>query len=120
MSSVLTNYFGSLVLQHYLLDSPSWLALFTADPTVTGSLVNEVTGGSYARLPAVWSAPGSKSTGLGALRFVNMPACTVTHFAVADALSGGHLLLVSALPSPIVVSASGEVRVPANAIVVTI
>jgi hypothetical protein len=120
MASVLTNYFGGLVLQHYLRDNPSWLALFTADPTVTGSLVNEVTGGSYARLSAVWSAPGSKSTGLGALRFLNMPACTVTHFAVADALSGGNLLLISALPVAISVVDSAEVRVPTNAIVVTL
>jgi hypothetical protein len=120
VSSVLTNYFGGAVLQHYLLDSSTWLALFTADPTVTGSLTNEVSGGSYARLAAVWSAPGSKSTGLGALRFINMPACTVTHFGVTDALSSGHLLLVSALPSPIAVLSSAELRVPANAIVVTL
>jgi hypothetical protein len=120
MSSVLTNYFGGAVLQHYLLDTPSWVALFTADPTVTGSLTNELTGGSYARLPAVWSAPSSKSTGLGALRFINLPACTLTHFAVTDALSSGHLLVVSAFPSPQVIPASAELRIAANSIVVTV
>lgn len=120
MASVLSNYFGGAILQRYLLDSPTWLALFTADPTVTGSLVNEVVGGSYARLPAVWTAPGSKSTGLGALRFLNMPACTLTHYAVADALSGGHLLVVASFTAPIAVVDSAEVRIPANSIVVTL
>jgi len=120
MASVLTNYFGGAILQRYLLDSPTWLALFTADPTVTGSLSAEVTGGSYARLPCVWSAPGSKSVGLDALRFLNMPHVFLTHFAVVDALSAGHLLVVSALPSTIEVLDSAELRIPANAIVVTL
>jgi hypothetical protein len=120
MASILTNYFGGAILQRYLLDSPSYLAWFTADPTVTGSTTNEVVGGSYARLLCSWTAPGSKSTGIGALRFLNMPACTITHFAVTNAATGGQLLVVSSLPSAIVVAASAEVRVPANSIVVTL
>jgi len=120
MTSVMTNYLGGATLQHYLIDSPSWIALLTADPTVTGSLVNEVVGGSYARLPAVWSTPGSKSTGLGPLRFLNLPACTVTYIAVADALAGGHLLIVHQLAAPAVIPDSGELRFPDNAVVVTL
>ena len=120
MASVMTNYLGGAVLQRYLRDTPCWIALFTADPTVTGSLVNEVVGGSYARLPAVFTAPGSKTTGLGPLRFQNMPACTVTHLAVADALAAGHLLLVHQLAAPQVLPDSGELRFPDNAVAITL
>lgn len=120
MASVLSNYFGDLVLQAHLITTPSWLALFTADPTVTGSQVNEVTGGSYARLPCVWTTPGSKTTALGQLRFLNMPACTVTNYAVCDALAGGNILVVGDFAPSLLVTASSELRLPANAIVITV
>lgn len=119
VGSIVTNYLGGAILQRYLIDNPSYLALFTADPTALGSTANEVVGGSYARLLCSWSAPGSKSSGLGALRFLNLPACTVSHIGVMDALTGGHMLIAKALPAPIPVLASAELRIGANSIVVT-
>lgn len=120
VGSIITNYLGGAVLQRYLIDNPSYLALFTANPTALGLTTNEVVGGSYARLLCTWSAPGTKTSGLGALRFLNLPACTVTHLGVMDALTGGHMLIAKALPAPIPVLSSAELRVGANAIVITL
>lgn len=120
VTSIITNYLGGAILQRYLIDNPSYLALFTADPTALGSTTNEVVGGSYARLLCTWSGPGTKTSGLGALRFLNLPACTVTHIGVMDALTGGHMLIAKALPAPIPILSSAELRLGANSIVVTL
>jgi len=120
VTSVLTNYLGGDILQRYFIDQPSYLALLTADPTALGSTASEVVGGDYERLPCVWSVPGTKTIGLGALRFINMPACTVSWLAVMDAAVGGHMLTAKALPAPIPVVDSAEFRVGANAIVLTL
>lgn len=120
VGSIITNYLGGEVIDAFLRDQPTWLALFTADPSVTGSMVAEVVGGDYERLPCVWTPPGSKTTALGELRFLNMPVCTVTHLGVCDAPTGGNMLIVKALPAPIVVADSAEFRIPADAIVVTL
>lgn len=89
-----------------------YVALFTADPTDTGSLANEVSGGSYARVAVVcslanWS--GTQSAGSttassgtngtvsnnGAITF---PAPTanwgvVTHAALMDSSSGAGTMV---------------------------
>lgn len=122
MASVLTNYLGNLVLKRYLVDTPCWLALFTADPTVLSSLVNEVAGGDYIRQRYYGTAPGSKTSGNTLqLVFDNMPACTVTHLALASAQFAGSLLVISPRLAPvIVVGASTRLVVPPGDFAVTV
>lgn len=73
-----------------------YVSLHTADPTDTGS--NEVTGGSYARQTVAFDSAASGHTqNTGAVNFTNMPACTVTHFAIWSAVTAGVLLGYAAL-----------------------
>lgn len=64
-----------------------YVSLHTGDPGQTGA--NEVSGGSYARQAAAWSAAsGGSIANSGALSFT-MPASTITHWGVWSAASGG-------------------------------
>ena len=73
-----------------------YVSLHTADPGVTGT--GEVTGGSYARksLSSAASSSGA-TTSDAAVTFTGMPAATVTHFGIWDAVSGGNFLWGGAL-----------------------
>lgn len=63
-------------------------SLHTADPGSTGA--DEVTGGSYARVPITWSAASGGSKTLTAAVTLQVPAgTTVTHFGLQSALSAG-------------------------------
>lgn len=122
MSSVLSNYFGNQILAHYLIASPSWLALHSVDPTVLGDAASEVAGGDYARQRASWSAPGSKTVAsTTALTFVGMPAATVTYLGVWDAASGGNLLVTVPLGGDgVEVAESGHFLVAAGDVAITV
>lgn len=120
VTSVMTNWLGGDILATYFTGQDTYLALLTGDPTALGSTAAEVVGGDYERLLCDWTTPGTKTIGLGALRFVNMPACTVSWLAVMDAAVGGHMLIAKALPVPITVPSSAEFRLAANAIVLTL
>lgn len=98
MAGLKSSYLRSRLLKHALgvssftMPAGAYLALYTSDPTVadTGT---EVTGGSYARQAITF---GTEANGIisnsSALAFSNMPSCTVTHWGVRDASSGGNLL----------------------------
>lgn len=59
------------------------VSLHTATPGATGA--SEVTGGSYARLAAGYSAASGGACALAAaLNFTSMPAVTVTHIGLWD------------------------------------
>ncbi len=79
--------------------STVYVSLHTGDPDATGA--NEVAGGSYARQQANhsgWNAAamatlGSQSTNVNDLTYTAMPACTITHVGIWDAVSGGNFLM---------------------------
>lgn len=78
------------------LTSPIKMSLHTATPGATGA--NEVTGGSYARQSAGYSAASGGACALAAtLSFTGMPVATVTHIGLWDSngtpkfLQGGAL-----------------------------
>ena len=71
----LTNAFETHTL-NYLLNATSvtrptawYVGLFTADPTDTGSLSNEISGNSYARRPVAFSVSGAVATNSAAVEF---------------------------------------------------
>jgi hypothetical protein len=120
VTSIMSNYLGGAVLQRYLIDNPSYLALLTASPTALGTMTSEVVGGDYERVLCSWSAPGTKTIGLNALSIPNMPAVTVSWLAFMDAPTGGNMLFAKQLPAPVVVTASSEWRMAANTVVITL
>jgi hypothetical protein len=92
------DYLEGRLLDHVLRNTPYvqptglYLALHTADPSDAGNL-NEVVGGGYAR-QAVAFSPQSGSTAASSnnQNFTNMPAVTVTHFTIRDAVTAGNAL----------------------------
>ena len=87
-----------------------YLALFTADPTESGSFTNEATYTGYARVAmakaSAWTDGGSTFTNAGLLQF---PQCTggnnvITHFAVCTLASGGEVVVSGALNASLNIS----------------
>lgn len=112
---------------------PSWRAaatgywaLFTADPTETGSLSNECTYTGYARVAqtkaTAWTDGGSSFSNAA---LVQWPPCTAgtntaTHFAWVSSASGPTDYMVSGgLTSSLAISAGIQPQSAGGALVVT-
>lgn len=110
----LSTFLRNALLDHYLGGSAYTqptvrISLHTADPGITGA--SEVAGGSYARKPPTFSAAAAGSKASSAdIDFTVMPACTVTHVGIWDALSGGNFLQGGALAASKVVNAGDTFR----------
>lgn len=97
--SAKTDYLENAILNHVLRGvalgtSSAYVALFTVAPTESGG-GTEVTGGSYARQLASFSAPsGGVCTNPSAITFPQATAGwgTVQAFAIMDNVSGGNML----------------------------
>ena len=96
----------------YRAGATQYLALFTADPTETGSLSNEATYTGYARVAltksSAWTGTSSPFTNAALIQFAACTAGTnaLTHFAVVDTASGAVNMMISgALSSTLNVSA---------------
>jgi len=96
----------------YRAGATQYLALFTADPGETASLVAEATYTGYSRVAltkaSAWTDGGSTFTNAALIQFGACTAGTnaITHFAVVDTASGAVALMVSgALTSTLNVSA---------------
>jgi hypothetical protein len=106
------NVFLRGVDPSYRAGATQYLALFTADPTETGSLANEATYTGYARVAltkaSAWTGTSSPFTNTNLIQF---GACTagssaVTHFAVVDTASGAvNMMIVGGLAATLNVSA---------------
>lgn len=124
MISVKSNYLRQAVIKAALGEAsfPSisnvYLALYQTNPTVddTGS---EVSGGSYARqqLSFANASNGSKVSNTSET-FSSMPACTVTHWGIRDASSGGNLLYFGAFDLPIELNATDNLPIASGDIVI--
>lgn len=100
MSDYLENKVLNLVLRATAFTAPAtvYMALFTTATTDAGG-GTEVAGGSYARQAVTFVAPSTPGVteSSGIISFSNMPAATVTHAALYDAVSAGNMLLHAAL-----------------------
>lgn len=99
MAGNLTNYLENKLLDHFLgttsytMPSPVYVALFTVAPDDTGG-GTEVTGGSYARQTAAFTAASSGATSNSAnIDFTGMPAATTVAIALFDQLTSGNMLV---------------------------
>lgn len=96
----LSTYLANEILDTYL--AGAYLALFTTNPTAAGT-GTEVSGVNYARQAVTFDAAVNGATSNADA--VAFPVCggswgTISHWAVYDAVSGGHLLYFGEFPAP--------------------
>lgn len=117
MAGNLSNYLENKLLDHFLATTtytkPTnvYVGLYTVAPS-DSTAGTEVTGGSYARQTAAFSAAsGGATSNTGNLDFTNMPACTVVAIGISDALSGGNLLVWGTLTANKSLDAGDTLRI---------
>ena len=103
-----------------------YIALFTADPTESGTQTNEATFGSYprqavARSGAGWTVSGNQVSNAAAITFPEATSGseTVTHFGIMDSSSSGTMLFHGALTTSRAVSTGVTVEFAIGALTVT-
>jgi len=124
----LTNAFETHTLQ-YLLTTDSvtrptawYIALFTSDPTDTGSAGTEVSGYDYARTAVTFTVTDDTASNSAAVEF---PAAnggnwgTVSHIGVMDASSGGNMIVHSALSVAKAINDGDVFRIPTGDLDIT-
>jgi hypothetical protein len=85
----------------YRAGATQYLALFTADPTETGSLASEANYTGYARVAltkaTAWTGGGNPFTNAALIQFgvCTAGANALTHFAVVDTASGAVNMMIS-------------------------
>ncbi len=88
-----------------------YVGLYTVVPTDAGG-GTQVTGGSYARQTAAFSAAASGTTSNTAnIDFAGMPAATTVAIGVFDALTSGNLLLWGTLTANKTTDAGDTLRI---------
>ena len=115
-----SNYLEDKLVDHVLGVTPytppvtRYVALHSADPTEAGS-VGEISGGSYARQVAAFAASSAGATAnQAAITYASMPACTVTHISIKDALTAGNTLFYGPLVTPKTVNAGDTFTIAAG------
>jgi len=122
--SAKTDYLEDAIIDHVLRNSaytsPTtvYVGLFTADPTDTGSLVNEVSGGSYARQAVTFDAPSPAGETQNAA-LITFPTATagwgtVSHWGILDAVSSGNMLYHGAFDASKSVASGDDVEIAAG------
>lgn len=121
-----SNYLENKLLDHalgtttYAKPAAVYLALYTTSPSDSSSGV-EVTGGSYVRKVAAFSAASSgSSSNSSTIDFTSMPECTITAIGILDALSGGNLLFWSTLPTSSSVASGDTVRIASGTLAISL
>lgn len=98
-----------------------YVSLHTGDPGLTGA--NEASGGAgpYARQSSSWAAAAARSVSNdAAINYVGMPASTITHVGLWDAVSGGNFLAGGALTTSRTLAAGATGQFAIGALVVNI
>ena len=99
MAGNLTNYLENKLIDHFLgttsytMPAAVYVGLFTVAPGEAGG-GTEVTGGSYARQAATFTAASSGATSNDTnIDFAGMPSATTVAIGIFDNASGGNMLL---------------------------
>lgn len=94
-----------------------FVALHTASPGTSGS-ANEVTAGgySYARqeMTPQWDNTNKWIENAAALQWDNLPAVTITHISIWDAVSSGNCLRYGALSASKTIAAGDSFKISAE------
>lgn len=124
MPGNLSRYAKNKLLDHILGTTAytmptEYVALYTTSPTQSSSGV-EVTGGSYSRKTATFSAAVNGVTSNSSnITFTGMPACTVVAVSIVDALTGGNILVYGALQINKTVLAGDTLRIPTGSLIIS-
>jgi len=117
MAGNLSDYLENKLLDHFLgtatYTKPTtvYVGLYTVVPTDAGG-GTQVTGGSYARQTATFSAAASGTTSNTAnIDFAGMPAATTVAIGVFDAITSGNLLLWGTLTTNKTTDAGDTLRI---------
>ena len=116
MAGNLTNYLENKLLDHFLGTTAytmptGYVGLFTVAPGDAGG-GTEVTGGSYARQTAAFSAASSGATSnSGNIDFTGMPAATTVAIALFDASTSGNMLVHGTLTTNKTTDAGDTLRI---------
>jgi len=117
MAGNLSNYLENKLIDHFLgtttFTKPAavYVALFSVAPNDAGG-GTEISGGSYARQTATFSAAASGATSNSAnIDFTNMPAVTTVAIGIYDALTSGNLLLWGTLTANKTTDAGDTLRI---------
>lgn len=120
MAGNLSNYLENKLIDHFLgtttFTKPAavYVALFSAAPNDAGG-GTEISGGSYARQTATFSAASSGATSNSAnIDFTNMPAVTTVAIGIYDASTSGNLLLWGTLTANKTTDAGDTLRIAAG------
>lgn len=94
-----------------------YVSLHTADPGETGA--SEAAGGSYARQSSTYGAAAAGQVANdAAINFTSMPAATITHVGIWDAVSGGNFLWGGALSVSRTISSGGTAQFAIGALII--
>ena len=117
MAGNLSNYLENKLLDHFLgttaytMPTTVYVGLYTVAPTDAGG-GTQVTGGSYARQTAAFSAAASGATSNTAnIDFAGMPAATTVAIGIFDAITAGNLLLWGTLTANKTTDAGDTLRI---------
>ena len=126
MAGNLSNYLENKLLDHFLgttaftMPAAVYIGLYSVSPTDAGG-GTEVSGGSYARQSAAFTAAASGATSNSAnIDFTGMPAITVVAIGVHDAASAGNLLLWGTLTTNKTTDAGDTLRIATGDLDITI
>jgi hypothetical protein len=115
------------LLFHQDLDDGPFLRLCTADPGLSGTISDEVTGGGYHSVSVyerlIYDYSAGTATNDRPIYFVDLPAVTVTHWALCQVGSGtttGDVIVTDAFAAPLVVPAGKTLVVNPSAITIAI
>lgn len=104
MASVLSNYFGNMLL-NYLYVNGAYLGIFNDDPTVTFDPSTEIAG--TIRAPMTFAAPSAKAIASSNSQQITTTADSITYLGILDAAVAGHLLASIELDTPLDASVDG-------------
>lgn len=117
MAGNLTNYLENKLIDHFLgtasytMPTDVYVALFTVAPSDAGG-GTEVTGGSYARQVATFTAASSGATSNDTnVDFTGMPAVTTVAIGIFDNITSGNMLLYGTLTTNKTTDAGDTLRI---------
>ena len=119
MSAIPTTAYITETLNLIKSNTP-YLALYTASPNAGGG-GTEVSGGSYSRQTVAFGAISSGTmSNTSAITFTNLPAATITHFAILSAATAGTMRVYGALNASAAVISGDQVQFPVGSITINL
>lgn len=117
-----TTIFNGLTGVSTLFTSTVYLALFTASPTESGSIANELSGNGYARVSLAGKFTAGTPSNTGQITFATASAdwSTVTHIGFMKASTGSDMMMYGTLDAPISIVSGQAFIVAIGALVLSV